>query len=237
MSMPTNEQIDHFDKTGETPIGMCLSDFMGKLCQQAKLTNVTPGAALPEEPQRYNHDGHESPNGEIVLYEDYETCRTALTHATLAKEAAEKVVVTVHDERAREIALRLAAEQRVAALEANDRRYRELGIPEIHDFVLAVEREAAHQRDRWENAHDEGKTPEDWMWLLAHLATKATQASRYGDPDKYFHHIITCAAACCNWHANATGKNTVMRAGAHTDIAAVGQSEVSVISQPKPPHT
>lgn len=85
--------------------------------------------------------------------------------------------------------------------------------PEIHDFVAAVQREAIHQRERWGSEHDEGKSPEDWLWLIAYLSTKATQASRYKDTEKYLHHIVTCAAACLNWHANATGKDTGMRPG------------------------
>lgn len=96
--------------------------------------------------------------------------------------------------------------------------------PEIHDFVEAVKREAAHQRERWGSEHDEGKTAEDWLWLVAYLSTKATQASRYSDRDKYLHHIITCAAACLNWHANAAGTDSAMRPG--VTAARVGESPV-----------
>lgn len=92
-------------------------------------------------------------------------------------------------------------------------RWRERNTPEIHDFLLATQREAVHQRERWGTDHDGGKEPEDWLWLVAYLATKATQANRYGDADKYLHHIITCAAACLNWHANANGDNAEMRPG------------------------
>ena len=89
-----------------------------------------------------------------------------------------------------------------------------LNAPEIHEFTEAVTREAAHQRGRWGTEHDDGKTASDWLWLVAFLATKATQAERYGDREKYLHHIITAAAACCNWHAHASGTNTAMRPGA-----------------------
>lgn len=88
-----------------------------------------------------------------------------------------------------------------------------LNAPELHSFRDAVVLEAAHQRERWGSDHDAGKTPEDWMWVVAYLSTKATQAHRYGDREKYLHHIITCAAACANWHAAATGENTAMRPG------------------------
>ncbi len=89
-----------------------------------------------------------------------------------------------------------------------------LNSPEILDFVSAIQREAAHQRERWGTQNDKGKSPEDWMWLIAYLSTKATQAARYKDTEKYLHHIITTAAACLNWHANAIGANTEMKPGA-----------------------
>ena len=72
--------------------------------------------------------------------------------------------------------------------------------PEINDFLKGVIIEAQHQRKRWGSEHDGKKSPDDWLWLIAYLSTKATQAVRYGDQDKYLHHIITTAAACVNWH-------------------------------------
>jgi hypothetical protein len=122
-------------------------------------------------------------------------------------------VADVRDELKAEIAeLRSATptsdwKERALAAEAK------LNAPELHDFREAVVLEAAHQRERWGSDHDEGKTAEDWLWLVAYLSTKAGQAHRYGDRDKYLHHIITCAAACANWHASASGTNTQMRAG------------------------
>lgn len=89
----------------------------------------------------------------------------------------------------------------------------QIDTPHTENFFLAVKLEAAHQRERWGSDHDEGKTPEDWLWLIAYLSTKASQASRYKDKEKYFHHIITCAAACANWYANATGVDEKMRPG------------------------
>ena len=88
-----------------------------------------------------------------------------------------------------------------------------LNHPEISNFVKGVIIEAQHQRERWGSEHDGGKSPEDWLWLIAYLATKATQANRYGDQEKYLHHIITAAAACANWHANVTGSDSSMRPG------------------------
>lgn len=88
-----------------------------------------------------------------------------------------------------------------------------INAPEIHDFTRAITIEAAHQRVRWTAEHDAGKSPGDWLWLVAYLCTKADQANRYGDREKYLHHIITAAAACSNWHAHASGTNTEMRPG------------------------
>lgn len=94
-----------------------------------------------------------------------------------------------------------------------------LNSPEIHDFADAIVREAAHQREQWGTEHDEGKSPSDWLWLVAYLATKATQAERYDDQEKYLHHIIAAAAACCNWHAAASGMNTEMKPGAPEPVS------------------
>jgi hypothetical protein len=95
--------------------------------------------------------------------------------------------------------------EQIANLTAALGRTREkVNTPEVHDFVAGVEREAAHQRERWGDDHDKAKTPEDWLWALAFLATKATQAARYGDREKYLHHIITAAAMLANWHRLAS---------------------------------
>jgi hypothetical protein len=99
-------------------------------------------------------------------------------------------------------------------LRADSDRWHAIATPEVHDFVQAVEREALHQRQRWSTEHDGGKQPEDWLWLVAYLATKAVMSHRYSDREKYLHHIVTTAAACCNWHANASGVHRAMRAGA-----------------------
>ena len=88
-----------------------------------------------------------------------------------------------------------------------------INTPEIKDFVKATELEAMHQRERWGNEHDAGKRPEDWIALIAYLLGKATKAHFDNNNDKLLHHIITIAAACANWHANAAGTNNEMRPG------------------------
>lgn len=84
--------------------------------------------------------------------------------------------------------------------------------PELHDFAKAVPLEAAHQRERWGSAHDAGKTPADWFWLIGFLGGKALRAHVQGTTEKALHHTISTAAACCNWHAAILGK-TDMRPG------------------------
>lgn len=106
--------------------------------------------------------------------------------------------------------VRVSWKERVADLSKH------IDTPEIHDFIGGAVSEAQHQRSRWGTEHDEGKSPSDWLWLVAYLATKATQAERYGDHDRYLHHIITCAAACANWHAHANGDDCSMKPGAPT---------------------
>lgn len=88
-----------------------------------------------------------------------------------------------------------------------------LNTPQLHDFASAVVTEAAHQRERWGSSHDVGKTPEDWLFLVGHLATKASQSVRGGAVDKALHHTISTAAACANWHAALSGADTGMRPG------------------------
>jgi hypothetical protein len=102
--------------------------------------------------------------------------------------------------------------------EAELTRLRELearvNSPETLDFLEGVRLEAVHQQERWGTDGDKGKTPEDWMWLVAFLSTKATQAARYKDRPKYLHHIITTAAVLLNWHAYALGNDTGFNPGA-----------------------
>lgn len=70
-----------------------------------------------------------------------------------------------------------------------------INTPQTKDFIEAVRNEAAHQLNRWGGEHDDSKAPEDWMWLLGWLISKAVQ-----QPDKRLHHIVTSAAALAQWH-------------------------------------
>ncbi len=71
--------------------------------------------------------------------------------------------------------------------------------PGLSDFLNAVEREAAHQVERWGEAHDRAKEPEDWFWLVGYLAGKCLNAHKLRDREKAFHHTVSTAAALYNW--------------------------------------
>lgn len=92
--------------------------------------------------------------------------------------------------------------------------------PHTEDFLEAVRTEAAHQRERWGTGHDAGKSPEDWLFLMGYLGTKACQSHREftktGDgrsQEKALHHTISTAGACLNWHAAIVGQSNEMRPG------------------------
>jgi hypothetical protein len=90
--------------------------------------------------------------------------------------------------------------------------------PQSDDFLRAVSTEAEHQRQRWANSHDAGKTAPDWFWLIGYLAGKALHCVMYGLDEKAEHHVITTAAACANWHRAMRGA-TDMRPGIDGEAA------------------
>jgi hypothetical protein len=146
---------------------------------------------------------------------------------------------------------------RLALRDEVERLTRELNTPETADFLAAVMREAAHQRERWGTEHDGNKGPEDWFWLLGYLSGKALRgfaqaafaedtAKRFDPPSETFgaeakafrekaiHHLITSAAALANWHLNATGANDRMRAGKPFPFQADEEPESALITAPSP---
>lgn len=88
-----------------------------------------------------------------------------------------------------------------------------LNTPEIEDFDKAVPLEAAHQVQRWTAAHDAGKNPEDWFWLVGYLAGKALSSLKAGNIEKAKHHCVSTASALRNWHAHIRSGSSVMRPG------------------------
>ncbi len=85
--------------------------------------------------------------------------------------------------------------------------------PLTANFLDGVRREAAHQVARWRAAHDAGKGPEDWFWLIGYLGGKALRAAMLGDTEKALHHTISTAAALFNWHRQLSGVSNSMRPG------------------------
>ena len=98
-----------------------------------------------------------------------------------------------------------------------------INTPETADFMAGVPLEAAHQRERWGSAHDAGKTPLDWFWLIGYLAQKAADAAVHGDHDKAKHHCISTAAALANWHASLNGGASFMRPGLSEEAQAAAE--------------
>jgi len=72
--------------------------------------------------------------------------------------------------------------------------------PETENFLRGVQLEAGHQVEKWGEAHDRGKSAENWFWLVGYLAGKCLRAAITGDRTKALHHTISTAAACLNWH-------------------------------------
>jgi hypothetical protein len=122
----------------------------------------------------------------------------------------------------------------VALLEEVRKLDRRINNPITGDFLEGVRHEAAHQVGRWGAAHDRGKAPLDWFWLVGFLSQKAATAAmraeeseRRGDDDvethlaKALHHTISTAAALLNWHAKLKGSplsTPSMRAGHGEDF-------------------
>jgi len=115
--------------------------------------------------------------------------------------AAEKDGIIVLDDGTTTWNPRRATEFLTAQLEAEVLRLRTLlNSPQTADWVEGVRIEAAHQQERWGTAHDAGKEPEDWFWLLGYLAGKAVAAFRAGNTEKGVHHIVSSGAVLLNWH-------------------------------------
>ena len=138
---------------------------------------------------------------------------------------------------------------------ANDRA-RLLGLintPELVDFPKAVHLEAVHQLDRWGTADRQGKEPNDWFWLVGHLASRALEHHKEAQRvaaglenqspavqkfcadqiahhrEKATHHCITAAAALNHWHASMLGKMTAMQPGHAPSIAAAAQMDGGIL--------
>ncbi len=75
-----------------------------------------------------------------------------------------------------------------------------INTPETADFVKAVQIEAAHQRERFGEAHDAMKNGNDWIFLVGYLLGKCDQAFKDGNHEKALHHCVSSAAVIANRH-------------------------------------
>lgn len=93
--------------------------------------------------------------------------------------------------------------------------------PQTEEFLSSVKAEAAHQRDKWGDAHDRGKSAENWFWLVGYLTGKCLRAVITGDKKKALHHTISSAAALANWYEAIKKDETGCGVGHDNDIKPV----------------
>lgn len=90
--------------------------------------------------------------------------------------------------------------------------------PHTDEFLPAVKLEAAHQRDRWGDAHGRGKSAEHWFWVVEaqHHHLRAVISG-----ENALHHIISSAAALANWYEAIKRDTTGTGLGQDNDIKPV----------------
>jgi hypothetical protein len=127
-----------------------------------------------------------------------------------------------HEPSATEVKLtRLAFEQLLADAKHAHELHALINNPHTAEFLRATQIEAAHQRDRWGEAHDRGKSAENWFWLVGYLAGKCLRACITGDRAKALHHTISSAAALANWYEAISKDETGCGIGKDEDIRPV----------------
>lgn len=109
----------------------------------------------------------------------------------------------------------------VAAVQERDRLHDLINNPQTAEFLSAVQAEAAHQVEKWGEAHDRGKSAENWFWLVGYLAGKCLRCCITGDKHKALHHTISSAAALANWHKAIKRDETGTGIGLDNDIKPV----------------
>jgi len=107
------------------------------------------------------------------------------------------------------------------AAKERDRLHALVNSPQTAEFLSAVAAEKAHQIERWGEAHDRGKSAENWFWLVGYLAGKCLRAVIAGDKEKALHHTISSAAALANWHEAIKRDETGTGIGHDNDIKPV----------------
>lgn len=109
-------------------------------------------------------------------------------------------------------------ERLLEAERERDRLHALVNSPQTKDFLSAVAAEKAHQIERWGDAHDRGKSAENWFWLVGYLAGKCLRACITGDREKALHHTISTAAALANWHEAISRDETGTGIGKDADL-------------------
>jgi hypothetical protein len=98
---------------------------------------------------------------------------------------------------------------------------KQINNPQTADFLTAVASEAAHQVQRWGDAHERGKSAENWFWLVGYLAGKCLRSCIEGDKFNAQHHTVSSAAALLNWWKAIEGDQTGCGVGQDRDIKPV----------------
>lgn len=160
------------------------------------------------------------PNGSTVAAFRRETARQFISAALAAPAAQAAPQATLQDP------LMVAAQTPLSDLErAELLSLRELvNNPITADFVVGVQAEAAHQVQRWGDAHDRSKSAENWFWLVGYLAGKCLRACITGDRDKALHHTISAGAALANWHAAILADTSGTGVGVDADLTPLAES-------------
>jgi hypothetical protein len=97
-----------------------------------------------------------------------------------------------------------------------------LSTPEMARFLAGFVLEAVHQRLKWGDAHDAGKTAADWALLFNYIQGKIAAAVFNGTEEKLKHHLITLAAICYNYHRTLPG--TKIMPGERSNEAGLGEA-------------
>lgn len=92
--------------------------------------------------------------------------------------------------------------------------------PEVTDFIEGMKIEAAHQRERWGEAHDRSKSADNWFWLVGYLAGKALRSAILGNMDLAKHHTISAAATLYQWHCAISRDDSGCGRGEDADLEA-----------------
>lgn len=93
-----------------------------------------------------------------------------------------------------------------------------INTPEVKSFLEGVKLEAAHQVERWGDAHDRSKSADNWFWLVGFLAGKALRSAILGNMELAKHHTISAAATLYNWHCAISRDDSGCGRGEDADL-------------------